>query len=83
MLEFNPQLPHPSASCLVPQTSKSNPTKTARKHHGSRAKCNFDERGNRNADVRIKINNSPQARARYMLLHEESGEGGEKRRKSE
>ncbi len=58
----------------------------AREHHGTlRAKCNFDEGGKRNTNVRIKVNNSPQAKAKYALVDAVGGgmeedKAGRKRR---
>lgn len=45
-------------------------THTARKHHGSRAKCNYDEHSQRTS-IRTKINNSREARARYVQAEAE------------
>lgn len=39
---------------------------TARKWHGSRARTNFDEQGNR-TESRLQFRNSPTARAQYVL----------------
>jgi hypothetical protein len=38
----------------------------AREHHGARARCNFDEQGQR-TNVRIKLNNSAGAKTKYVL----------------
>ena len=46
-----------------------------RRHHGSRAKCNFDEEGKR-TKVRINLKNSAFAKAKYTMLSPGGGETG-------
>lgn len=46
----------------------------AREHHGAKARCNFDEQGQR-TNVRMKLNNSAGAKTKYVL-RVAGGEGG-------
>jgi hypothetical protein len=47
----------------------------ARRHHGKRAKCNFDEEGKR-TKVRINPRNSAFAKTKYTLVSPGGGETG-------